>query len=71
MANYLYIHKNITLNQKRNVMKVNSRAEILRRFMSLILTEFDKSTYDDMKASISEHSSYITHRLEEEERECG
>ena len=71
VENYFSIHINTESRQKQHIMEVKSRVGRIQAFLGLILTEFDRSTYNDLKASIPEHSAYIADRLEEEERECG
>ena len=70
VENYFSIHINTESRQKQ-LLEVKSRVGRIQAFLGLILTEFDRSTYNDLKASIPEHSAYIVDRLEEEERECG
>ena len=59
----------ITFKQKTEIIKAESRRERVRRFLSLIMAEFDSSTYHQLTASLLEHNGYILHRLRGNERE--
>ena len=69
VIDYFLCQKKITAEQEIYILKAGGRRARVRRFLSMILDEFDISTYDVLKASIPERNGYILCHLENDDRE--